>query len=61
MSGTLSDDVLAKVKANTDLFNKIGEESVPLIVYKNGRTGEYGTHAGAVSTEQLAAMAGIGT
>ena len=58
---TLSDDVLAKVKANTDLFNKTGADSVPLIVYKNGRTGEYGTHAGAVSAEQLSAMAGIGT
>jgi thiol:disulfide interchange protein DsbG len=57
--GSVSDAALAKVKANTDLFNKIGEESVPLIVYKNGRTGAYGTHAGAVSTEELAALAGL--
>ena len=56
---SLGEDVLGKVKANTDLFNRIGAESVPLIVYKNGRTGEYGTHAGAVSTDELAAMAGV--
>ena len=57
---TVPDAAVAKVKANTDLFNKLGAESVPLIVYKNGRTGEYGTHAGAVSTEELAALAGLG-
>lgn len=59
VSGSLSDDVIAKVKANTDLFKKLGEESVPLIVFKNGKTGQHGTVAGAVPTEQLAAMAGV--
>ena len=56
---SLPDAVLDKVKANTDLFQKTGEESVPLIVFKNGRTGQFGTHAGAVSAEELAAMAGL--
>ncbi|MED5618370.1 thioredoxin fold domain-containing protein [Ideonella sp. BN130291] len=55
----LPDDVLAKVKNNTALFNQLGAESVPLIVFKNGKTGVYGTHAGAVDTGELAAMAGI--
>lgn len=55
----LADDVMAKVKANTELFNRIGAESVPLIVYRNGRTGARGTHAGAVETAELAAMAGV--
>lgn len=59
VSPTLSDEVLAKIKANTDLFTRIGAESVPLIVWRNAKTGEYGSHAGAVSTEQLAAMAGV--
>jgi thiol:disulfide interchange protein DsbG len=59
VSSALSDEVVAKVRANTDLFKKLGEESVPLIVYKNGKTGQYGTVAGAVPTEQLAAMAGV--
>jgi thiol:disulfide interchange protein DsbG len=55
----LPDEVLTKVKANTALFNQLGAESVPLIVFKNGKTGSYGTHAGAVETAELAAMAGI--
>lgn len=56
---SLGEDVLAKVKTNTDLFTRIGAESVPLIVYRHAKTGEYGSHAGTVSTEQLAAMAGV--
>jgi thiol:disulfide interchange protein DsbG len=49
---------LAKVKANTDLLQKLGADSVPYIVYKNAKTGVYGSHAGGVSTEQLAEMVG---
>jgi thiol:disulfide interchange protein DsbG len=59
VSASLSGEMLAKVKANTDLFTQIGADSVPLIVYRNARTGEYGSTTGAVSTEQLAAMAGV--
>jgi thiol:disulfide interchange protein DsbG len=59
VSPSLSDEALAKVKANTELFGKTGEESVPLIVYRHGKTGEYGAQSGAVPTEQLAAMAGV--
>jgi thiol:disulfide interchange protein DsbG len=56
---SLPDEVLAKVRANTQLFNQAGAESVPLIVFHNGKSGEYGVHAGAVSTGELAAMAGL--
>lgn len=59
VSRSLSEDIIAKVKANTDVFKKLGEQSVPLIVFRNGKTGQYGTVAGAVPTEQLAAMAGV--
>jgi thiol:disulfide interchange protein DsbG len=52
-------EVLDKVKANTALFARSGADSVPLIVFKNAKTGEYGSHAGAVSTDELAAMAGL--
>lgn len=55
----LTDAQLGKVQANTDLFMKMGAESVPFIVYKNGRTGEFGSLAGSVPTDQLAAMAGV--
>ena len=56
---SLGDDVLAKVKANTDLFTRIGGESVPLIVYKNGRSGSFGVHPGAVDTTTLASLVGL--
>jgi thiol:disulfide interchange protein DsbG len=59
VSSSLSDEVLAKVKANTELFAKLGAESVPFIMMKNAKTGEYQTHAGSMQTDELAAMAGV--
>ena len=59
ISGSLPDAVLAKIKANTDLFMKIGAESVPLIVFRNAKSGQYGQHAGAVDAATLSAMVGI--
>jgi thiol:disulfide interchange protein DsbG len=50
--------LIAKVKANTELLQKLGVDSVPFIVYKNRKTGAYGSHAGSVSTEQLLQMVG---
>lgn len=55
----LSDDVMKKVQANTDIFKKLGAESVPLIVYRNGKNGQFGMHDGAVSAEQLVQMVGL--
>ena len=56
----VDDAQVAKVKANTDLLQKLGADSVPFILYKNAKTGVYGSHAGGVSTEQLAQMVGVG-
>jgi len=53
------DEALAKVKANTDLYAKLGEDSVPLIVFKNAKTGQYGTRTGSVATDELAALVGV--
>ena len=50
---------LAKVKANTELMSKMGADSVPFILYRNRQTGAYGSHAGALPTEQLAQRVGI--
>lgn len=55
----LSDEVLQKVKANTELFRQLGAESVPLIVYRNAQTGQHGMHAGALDTATLASLAGV--
>lgn len=58
-SQSLSDEAKAKIKANTELFESIGGNSVPFIVFKNGKSGAQGTHAGAVDTARLAEMAGL--
>ena len=55
----LGEAELAKVKANTELFQKLGAESVPFIVYRNAANGSFGSHAGTVPAEQLAAMVGL--
>lgn len=55
----LKPDMLAKVKANTDLFTSLGADSVPLIVYRNARTGEHGSVSGSMDAAQLAAMVGV--
>lgn len=59
VSGAPPEADIAKVKANTELLNKLGADSVPFILYRNRKTGEYGTHSGTLSTEQLAALAGL--
>jgi thiol:disulfide interchange protein DsbG len=58
-SPSLSDEALAKVRANTELFNQLGADSVPLILYKNARTGAYGSYSGSLQTDQLVAMVGL--
>ncbi len=58
-SSSLSDDMVGQVKANTDLFTKLGADSVPFIVYKNAKTGAFATHSGAVPADELASMVGI--
>jgi thiol:disulfide interchange protein DsbG len=58
-AANLSSEVLAKVKANTDLFGKLGADSVPLIVYRHAVTGNTGMHAGSMKTEDLARLLGV--
>lgn len=52
-------DAAAKVAANTDMMRKFGADGVPLIIYKNAKTGEFGAQAGQVDTAQLAALLGV--
>lgn len=52
-------DAAARVAANTDMMRQFGADGVPLIVYKNARTGEYGAQAGQLDTDQLAALLGV--
>lgn len=59
VSGALPEEQLAKVKANTELLGKLGADSVPYIVFRNRQSGQYGSHAGALPTEQLASLLGL--
>ena len=52
-------DAAAKVAANTDMMRKFGADGVPLILYKNAKTGEFGAQAGQLDTVQLAALLGV--
>jgi len=58
-ASTLNEDLVQKVKANTALFMQISGESVPLVLFRNAKTGEYGSQAGAMETAQFAALLGL--
>jgi thiol:disulfide interchange protein DsbG len=55
----LGDAVLAQVKANTELFNKLGADSVPFIVFRHAGNGTPGTYAGALDTAGLSTLLGL--
>ncbi len=57
--GAASADAKAKVADNTALFKDTGNRYVPLIVFKNQRTGSYGTRAGSLGTEAFADLIGL--
>ena len=52
-------DLTDKVKANTKLWQQLGGESVPMVVFKNPTSGEPGKFAGAMDTESLKKLVGI--
>jgi len=56
---SLPDDIVQKVKENTELFRQLQADSVPLIVYRNAGSGQHGMHAGALDTAGLAALVGL--
>jgi len=52
-------DVEAAIKANTQLLNSMGVESVPFIIAKQAQTGQIVTNTGALETAALARFLGI--
>lgn len=56
---SLPDDIVQKVKENTELFRQLQADSVPLIVYRNAQSGQHGMHAGALDTAGLSALVGL--
>jgi thiol:disulfide interchange protein DsbG len=58
-SATLSPEVLAQIKTNTKILSDLKSEAVPVIVYRNAKTGQYGKVEGALDTEQLSSLVGL--
>lgn len=59
VANDLPEAVIGQVKANTALFDKLGADSVPLLLYRNARSGQYGSVTGAMETEKLALLVGL--
>lgn len=51
--------VMGQVKKNTELFNQLGADSVPFIVFRQAASGAPGTHAGALDTVGLGSLLGL--
>lgn len=47
-----------KVLANTELLKKLGADSVPMIYFKNARTGQAGSHSGSLPLDALLQLVG---
>jgi thiol:disulfide interchange protein DsbG len=58
-SSSVPADIEAAIKANTQLLNSMGVESVPFIMAKNAQTGQVVTNTGAMETAALAAWLGV--
>lgn len=56
---SVASDIEQSIKANTQLLNSFGAESVPFIVTKDARTGQAVGRSGALGTPELAALAGV--
>ncbi|MBI4292177.1 MAG: thioredoxin fold domain-containing protein [Betaproteobacteria bacterium] len=52
-------ELIAKVKANTELMAQIGADEVPFVVYKDPRTGQPASFKGAMGTEDLRKLLGL--
>ncbi len=59
-SSSIPADIDAALKMNTQVFNSLKAESVPMIVAKNATTGAVITHLGAMDTAALANFLGVG-
>ena len=58
-SALIPDAVNDAIRKNTDLFKRLGGESVPYMVAKNQRTGEVVSNAGAMQPDALAQFLGL--
>ncbi|WP_439115471.1 DsbC family protein [Hydrogenophaga sp.] len=59
-SSSIPDGVLTAIKANSQLLDRLGADSVPFMVARHARNGQVVTKAGALSTEALSEFLGLG-
>jgi thiol:disulfide interchange protein DsbG len=59
VSGDIDPEMLKTLKANTQAYNALQVESVPMIVAKHAKTGALITRMGALDTPTLAAFLGV--
>lgn len=55
----LPSELTDRVKANTKLWQQLGGESVPMVIFKNPTSGEVGKFSGALDTQGLKRLVGI--
>ncbi len=55
----IPEDIQVAIKMNTQVFNALKAESVPMIVAKHAKTGEVITRMGALDTAGLVAFLGV--
>jgi thiol:disulfide interchange protein DsbG len=58
-SSSVPSDIETAIKANTQLLNSMGVESVPFIIAKQAQTGQVITNTGALETAALARFLGV--
>ncbi len=58
-SASIPPDIEVAIKANTQLLNRLGADSVPFLVAKQAGTGQVVTRAGSMETAALAAWLGM--
>ena len=56
---SIPDDIEKAIKTNTQVFNALNADSVPMIVAKHAKTGELITHMGSMDTAGLASFLGV--
>ncbi len=59
LQGEPAADLLAKIKANTELLRSLGADSVPHLIYRVAADGPYGTVPGGLATAELAKVLGL--
>ncbi len=59
VDGSVAPELLARIQANTALWQDVGSGSVPHMVWRAGADGPWGSHAGGLGTPALMQLLGL--